>query len=79
MWVLENYNDNESLILFVNEKDEVSIKDIAYEIAKNLNRENNLIFNSNHSYGQYKKTYISYNFFIFGAKFAKNKWKRNGV
>jgi GDP-L-fucose synthase len=56
MWTLENYNDTESLILSVNEKDEVSIKDIAYEIAKNFDYEDNLVFDSNFADGQFKKT-----------------------
>jgi len=36
LWTLEEYNDKDSIILSVNPEDEVSIKDIAYEIAKNF-------------------------------------------
>ena len=34
MWTLENYNKKDSLILSVSEKEEVSIKKVASEIAK---------------------------------------------
>lgn len=55
MWVLENYNDK-SIILSVSEKDEVSIKDVALMIAKHFNYEENIVFDTNFSDGQYKKT-----------------------
>jgi len=54
MWTLENYNDN--IILSVSENDEVSIKDVAYIIAKAFDYEDRLVFDSSYSDGQYKKT-----------------------
>ena len=56
MWVLNNYNEKESIILSVNEKQEVSIKDIAYIIANKFNYSHNLEFDETKPDGQYKKT-----------------------
>lgn len=56
MWTLEEYNEKESIILSVEEKDEVSIEYVAREIAKCYNYENELIFDTSFSDGQYKKT-----------------------
>lgn len=54
MWTLENYNDN--IILSVSENDEVSIKEVAYIIAKGFDYEERLVFDASFSDGQYKKT-----------------------
>ena len=56
MWVLENYNEKESLILSVGEKNEVAIKDVALEIAKSFEYEHMMKFDTRYSDGQYKKT-----------------------
>jgi len=56
LWTLEEYIDKESIILSVDPEDEVSIKDIAYEVAKNFNYTDKLEFDSSFSDGQYKKT-----------------------
>jgi len=56
MKVLEEYDDNESIILSVGEKDEVSIGDVARAIAKAYNYEHMMEFDSSFSDGQYKKT-----------------------
>ena len=56
MWTLENYNEKESLILSVGEKNEVAIKDIALEIAKSFDYEHMMEFDTRYSDGQYKKT-----------------------
>lgn len=56
MWTLENYKEKESIILSVNESDEVSIEYIAKQIAKSYNYENMIEFDSSYSDGQYKKT-----------------------
>ena len=56
MWVLESYNSRDSIILSVGEKDEISIKDIAYKIAESFNYIDNLIFDETKPDGQYKKT-----------------------
>ena len=56
LWTLENYNEKDSLILSVGEKNEVSIKNVAIEIAKSFNYEHMIEFDKRYSDGQYKKT-----------------------
>ena len=57
LFVMKNYNSVEPIILSVDEKDEVSIKDIAYMIANAFNIDSNkIIFDTEKSDGQYKKT-----------------------
>ena len=56
MKVLEEYDDNESIILSVGENDEVSIGDVARAIAKAYDYEHMMEFDSSFSDGQYKKT-----------------------
>lgn len=56
MKVLEEYDDNESIILSVGEKDEVSIGDVARAIANAYDYEHMMEFDSSFSDGQYKKT-----------------------
>lgn len=56
MWTLEEYNDKESIILSVDEKDEVSIEDVARNIAKTFDYEEMVEFDISFSDGQYKKT-----------------------
>tara|TARA_B100001175_G_C19441154_1_gene606318 strand:+ start:117 stop:1049 length:933 start_codon:yes stop_codon:yes gene_type:complete len=55
-WVIENYEEKESLILSVNPDHEVSIEKVARTIAKNFDYEHRLVFDSKYSDGQYKKT-----------------------
>ncbi len=56
LWVLEEYQDLDPIILSVSEKDEVSIADVARLIAKEFDYLDNIVFDSNYSDGQYKKT-----------------------
>ena len=56
LWCLEKYDDKDSLILSVSEKDEVSIEYVAREIAKNFDYEEKIVFDSSFSDGQFKKT-----------------------
>lgn len=56
MIVIEKYNERDSIILSVDEKQEVSIKDVATYIAKAFDYENKIIFDTKFSDGQYKKT-----------------------
>tara|TARA_Y100000389_G_scaffold93462_1_gene90158 strand:+ start:3579 stop:4514 length:936 start_codon:yes stop_codon:yes gene_type:complete len=56
MWTLEKYNDKDSLILSVNEDMEVSIKEIAMQIAMEFDYIDMIEFDTNYSDGQYKKT-----------------------
>jgi GDP-L-fucose synthase len=55
MWTLEEYKENENIILSVGEEDEVSIEQVALSIARSFDYEN-LIFDTSYSDGQYKKT-----------------------
>ena len=56
IWTLENYKEKESLILSVGEDDEVSIGDVARQIARSFDYEHMIEFDSSYSDGQYKKT-----------------------
>ena len=57
LWTIENYNDTESIILSVDESQEVSISDIVYMIADNFNfPQENITFDLTKPDGQYKKT-----------------------
>jgi GDP-L-fucose synthase len=56
MWVLESYNEKESIILSVSEKDEMSIGDVARLVAKEFDYEHMMIFDDSYSDGQFKKT-----------------------
>ena len=56
MYVLLKYDKRESIILSVNEDDEVSIKRIADIIAKKFDYRDGLIFDGTKPDGQYKKT-----------------------
>lgn len=54
--VLKDYKYNESIILSVSEKDEVSIKEVATIIANKYNYVEHMVFDESYSDGQYKKT-----------------------
>lgn len=55
LWTLENVNEN-NLILSVSEKDEVTIGEVALQIAKSFDYEKHMQFDASFSDGQYKKT-----------------------
>jgi len=55
MWAVENYNDDEPIILSPNEDDEISIGNVAKIIAKEFSI-NDIQFQPEFSDGQYKKT-----------------------
>jgi GDP-L-fucose synthase len=56
LWTLEKYEQKESLILSVSPKDEVSIKHVAEEIAKNFDYLHRIKYDTSFSDGQFKKT-----------------------
>jgi len=56
VWVLNNYNDLEPVILSVGEEDEVSIGDVAKMVAEAMNFKGKLIFDTTKADGQFKKT-----------------------
>jgi len=53
MWVLDNYTENEPIILSTSE--ELSIKNVVEIIAENMNFKGNIIFDSTKPDGQYRK------------------------
>ena len=56
MYLLYNYKERTSIIISVNEEDEVSINTVANIIAKTYNYEHMIEFDDSYSDGQYKKT-----------------------
>lgn len=56
LWTLEHYEEKKSIILSVSEEDEISIKDVAFEIANNFDYTDFLKFDDSFSDGQFKKT-----------------------
>jgi GDP-L-fucose synthase len=57
VWVMKQYHDPSPIILSVDEKDEVSIHDVALMIARAMKLDESLIvFDSTKADGQYKKT-----------------------
>lgn len=56
MWTLQEYDSTENLILSVSEQDEVSIGEVAHEIAKAMDYEGHLKFDTSFANGQHKKT-----------------------
>jgi len=56
MWSLLEYQEKDSIILSVSEKDEVSIAQVAYLIAQEYDYEDHMVFDTSYSDGQYKKT-----------------------
>ncbi len=56
MWVLEKYEEKDSIILSVGEKEEVSIEYVARQIAKAYDYEHMIDFDITKSDGQFKKT-----------------------
>ena len=56
IWTMENYHKKDTLILSVDEKDEISIKDVAENIAKVYEYTDMIEFDSSYEDGQYKKT-----------------------
>jgi GDP-L-fucose synthase len=56
LWVMREYDSPEPIILSVDEKDEVSIKQVAEQIKHAMDFKGELQFDTTKSDGQYKKT-----------------------
>lgn len=56
LWTLEEYKERDTIILSVGEDQEVSIKDIAIIIADCYDYSDRIVFDTDYSDGQYKKT-----------------------
>eukprot|EP01040_Poterioochromonas_malhamensis_P005832 gene5832-6272_t len=56
IWVMRSYHSPEPIILSVGEEDEVSIADVARNVADAMEFKGNVVFDTTKSDGQYKKT-----------------------
>jgi GDP-L-fucose synthase len=56
VWVLREYHDPTPITLSVDEKEEVSIKDVALAVAKACKFEGEVVFDTSKADGQFKKT-----------------------
>jgi GDP-L-fucose synthase len=56
IWVMRSYPETEPIILSVGEEDEVSIKTAAEQVAKSMDFQNGLEYDTTKSDGQFKKT-----------------------
>lgn len=56
VWVTRHYDSHEPIILSVDEKDEVTIKDVVQEIATAMDFKNEIQYDTTKADGQYKKT-----------------------
>ncbi|KDR16135.1 GDP-L-fucose synthase isoform X2 [Zootermopsis nevadensis] len=56
VWVLREYNSVDPIILSVDEKDEVSIRTVAENIAQAFDFQGEIHYDSTHADGQFKKT-----------------------
>lgn len=70
MWVIENYNEAESIILSPDETDEVSIGEIAFRIAKEFEYDQCIEFDITKADGQFKKTVSNNKFREYNPGFS---------
>jgi GDP-L-fucose synthase len=56
LWVLRSYDSPESIILSVDEKDEISIADVVKHITTAMDFKGEIIFDKSKADGQFKKT-----------------------
>ena len=56
VWVMREYHDPTPITLSVDEKEEVSIKDVALAVAKAMKFEGEVVFDTSKADGQFKKT-----------------------
>jgi len=73
MWVLEEYNETEPIILATDEADEISIEQVARIIAREFDYEQFLEFDTTKSDGQYKKTASNQKFRKYNPDFSFTK------
>jgi len=79
MWVLEEYNENDPIILSTDEADEISIGCVAKYIANNFDYDNSLEFDTTKSDGQYKKTASNQKFRKYNPTFCFSKIEKGIV
>ena len=73
MWVLEEYNETEPIILATDEADEISIEQVARIIAREFDYEQFLEFDTTKADGQYKKTASNQKFRKYNPDFSFSK------
>lgn len=73
MWVLEEYNETEPIILATDEADEISIEQVARIIAREFDYETFLEFDTTKADGQYKKTASNQKFRKYNPDFSFSK------
>jgi len=73
MWVLEEYNESEPIILATDEADEISIEQVARIIAREFDYETFLEFDTTKADGQYKKTASNQKFRKYNPDFSFSK------
>ena len=56
VWVMRDYHDPNPITLSVDEKEEVSIKDVALAVAKAMKFDGEIVFDTTKADGQFKKT-----------------------
>lgn len=56
MWVMREYHDPTPITLSVDEQEEVSIKEVALSVAKAMEFEGEIKFDTSKADGQFKKT-----------------------
>ncbi|CAG9770853.1 unnamed protein product [Ceutorhynchus assimilis] len=56
IWVLREYNEIDPIVLSVDEESEVSIKQVAEDLAKAYNFQGKIVFDTTKADGQFKKT-----------------------
>ena len=56
LWTLKEYKETDPIILSVDEKDEVSIADVANAIVKAMDFKGEVVFDTSKADGQFKKT-----------------------
>lgn len=56
VWVMREYHSPDPITLSVSEEEEVSIKDVALAVAKAMNFEGEIVFDTSKADGQFKKT-----------------------
>ena len=73
MWVLEEYNETEPIILATDEAYEISIEQVARIIAREFDYERFLEFDTTKADGQYKKTASNQKFRKYNPDFTFSK------
>lgn len=56
IWVVQNYDESEPIILSPDESDEIPIREVAIAVAKQFNYVDYMVFDESYADGQYKKT-----------------------